>query len=79
MLEPEKLVKSAKEIQIHVQKKLQEQQEIQEKKRQQHDEEEQAGESNGHKRSSSVDSSKFRSPKRTTRSPTPDLMDTLMN
>ena len=78
-MEPEKLVKSAKEIQIHVQKKLQEQQVIQERKRKEQDEDE-ASENNGHaKRPSSVDSPKFKSPKRTTKSQTPDIMDTLMS
>jgi hypothetical protein len=75
VLEPEKLVRSAKEIQRHVQKKLEEAEEERRKK-------EEAGEllnnsahSNGKKRSASVDSSKFQSPKRALKSTTPDLIN----
>lgn len=76
-LEPEKLLRSAREIQIHVQQKLKEQEESKEKRMK-----ELQGNANGNesdpsplyqKRSASVDSSKFRSPKRTAKSMTPEL------
>lgn len=76
-LEPERLLRSAREIQIHVQQKLKEQEESKEKRMK-----ELQGVSNGNdsnrsplyqKRSASVDSSKFRSPKRLAKSNTPEL------
>lgn len=63
-MDPEKLLRSAREIQIHVQRKLKEQEEAKEKK---------FNELNGGKRSASVESSKFQSPKRTAKSSTPEL------
>lgn len=61
-------MKSAREIQIHVQKKLQEQHDEQEKrkKQQERDENEKTEQENGLylKRSTSVESDKFKSPKR---------------
>lgn len=73
-LEPEKLLRSAREIQLHVQQKLREQQESEEKRQKELEEKEM---SNGaelyQRRSTSVDSSKFQSPKRTAKSLTPEL------
>jgi len=76
-LEPEKLLKSAREIQRHVQQKLKEQEEAKEKKMK-----ELQGESIGNdselsppyqRRSTSVDSSTFRSPKNAPEILTPEL------
>ena len=72
-LEPERLLRSAKEIQIHVQKKLKEQEEAKERKMK---ELEGNGSDTGElyqRRSTSVDSSKFQSPKKNLQSTTPDL------
>lgn len=73
-LEPDKLLKSAREIQIHVQQKLKEQEEAKEKRMK-----ELQDNSNGNspsdlyqKKSASVESSKFQSPKRSAISGTPD-------
>lgn len=82
MLEPKKLVRTAKEIQRHVQKQLEEAEEKRRKKEEEENEAEAAEQdsvknnssSNGRKRSASVDSSKFVSPKRSLKSATPDLM-----
>lgn len=74
---PEQPPRSAREIQLHVQKKLQEQEASKERRFK-----ELEGEANGDdsersnqatKRSASVDSSKFQSPKRAVKSATPDL------
>lgn len=74
---PEQPPRSAREIQLHVQKKLQEQEASKEKRFK-----ELEGDANGDdsersnkaaKRSASVDSSKFKSPKRAVKSATPDL------
>ena len=67
------MMKSAREIQIHVQKKLQEQHDVQEKrkKQQERDENEEHEKGNGLylKRSASVESDKFKSPKRVQSTP----------
>jgi len=76
-LEPERLLKSAREIQKHVQQKLKEQEASKEKRMI-----ELQGESNGNdielsplyqRRSTSKDSSTLRSPKHTPKSLTPEL------
>lgn len=72
-------MRTAKEIQRHVQKQLEE---SEERRRLQEEADEADREmnkhiserSNGKKRSASVDSSKFKSPKRSLKSATPDLM-----
>lgn len=68
-LEPERLMKSAREIQIHVQQKLKEQEEVKEKRMK----ELQGNGNDSEDGNKSVDSSSFRSPKRTARSATPDI------
>lgn len=76
---PEKLLRSAREIQIHVQQKLKEQEAEKEKRMKElngegeEDEPEQPQQIN-EERAASVDSSKFQSPKRTAKSQTPDLV-----
>lgn len=74
-LEPEKLLRSAREIQIHVQKKLKEQEEAKEKRMLElnGNDSDHSNKSQNHKRSGSVDSSKFQSPKRIAKSMTPEL------
>lgn len=75
-LEPEKLLRSAREIQIHVQKKLKEQEESKEKRMKElafnGNDSERSNKSQ--KRSASAESSKFQSPKRTVKSVSPDLV-----
>lgn len=67
------MLKSAREIQIHVQKKLQEQHDVQEKrkKQQERDEDEKHEKGNGLylKRSASVESGKLKSPNRVQATP----------
>lgn len=76
-LEPEKLLKSAREIQIHVQQKLKEQEESKERRMKELQGESRENDSDHsplyQRRSTSVDSSKFRSPKRAAKSATPEL------
>ena len=72
-LTPEKMLKSAREIQIHVQKKLQEQHDVQEKRKKQQEREENEQHEKGNglylKRSASVESDKFKSPNKTRATP----------
>ena len=75
-LEPERLLRSAREIQIHVQKKLKEQEAAKERKMRElggDDEPNRSESEHSKKRSDSIDSSKFQSPKRTAKSNTPEL------
>lgn len=67
---PEKLLRSAREIQLHVQQKLKEQ-EAEKEKRMIELTTDANEEENGR---TSVDSSKFQSPKRAVKSSTPDLL-----
>jgi hypothetical protein len=69
---PEKLLRSAREIQLHVQQKLKEQEAEKEKRMK-----ELSGENEEEDGRASVDSSKFQSPKRVEKSSTPDLLTTI--
>lgn len=73
-LNPEKLLRSAKEIQLHVQKKLKEQEEAKEMRmRELQMNGNESDRSKTPKRSPSADSAQFRSPKRAARTMTPEL------